>query len=111
MARKTEKRTDDVSVSWTNATESAKSCSSYKIEQKGFGIVVLMVCHSDGLCMDTAAECFEIGVALFACCHLDTELLGGGVQGGIELLDVKRNAVVIAEMSHKLLVSIAFFAS
>ena len=100
-----------MSVSWANAAESAKSCASNKIEQEGFCIVVLMVCHGDGLCMDAAAECLEIGITLFACCHLDAELVGRSILRGVEMLNVKRNVVGVAELTHKLLVAVAFFAS
>lgn len=45
-----QKGADDVPVAWTDALQAVEAGAAQKVEQEGFGAVITMVGHGDGLC-------------------------------------------------------------
>ena len=67
--------------------------------------------YCNGLCRKLLAKCFEIGVSLLTCSHLDTDFVVGSILVGVEILDVQRNGKVFAELANKRFVALAFLST
>ena len=106
-----QQRTDNVAVLRLDATKSAKSGSTYQIEENRLDAVVTMMSHTNGFGSHIATQSFEIGVTQITCSHLYAHMMESSIFARVEMNKMKFYVIFTAKVLAELLVTIRFLAT
>lgn len=107
----TQQRTDDVAVLRLNATKSAKSGSTYQIEENRLDAVVTMMSHTNGFGSHIATQSLKIGVTQITCCHLYAHMMERSIFARVEMNKMKLDIIFTAKVFAEPLVTIRLLAT
>ena len=106
-----QQRTDNVTITRTDACQPVDAGAADKVHQQRLDGIVLMVGHADVLGTNILPQLLEIAVAQLAGCHLDAHLMHIGVSRCVKMNSVERHVLPLAKTDHKLLVAVGLITT
>ena len=100
-----------MTVTRTDALQTAKPRATHKIHEHRLHAVVTMVSHTDTVKLEVLKKLIKISVAQFTGCHLDTDMMQQSILTGIEVGTMQGYAPTLAQPYDKMLVAVRLVAT